>query len=232
MAGIPGGPDDRGDEVKAAVDDAGQWLKQRGCLFWGSVVVMGLLVLGTCGERPDADPVAVASPAALPAPKPTPVVKPPADRAAAVAAWADDLGAAMRLCETASTDLSKALAGGNLYRVYDAAELTEKRCEATRGNLINVPVPDWFDQAAREAADKARQSCEASLLARRNAALEIKVVADGDQRPSAVAAAREAAQRVETMALGCAAGQMLTAERAGVSAAEFIKASEKLNRDR
>lgn len=41
-------------EAKDAARDAGQWLKRRGCVFWGLAIFVGLVALGQCApETPD-----------------------------------------------------------------------------------------------------------------------------------------------------------------------------------
>ena len=42
------------DEAKAMAVDAGSWLQQRGCLFWGIAGVVALVLIGEYG--PDAPP--------------------------------------------------------------------------------------------------------------------------------------------------------------------------------
>ena len=55
----PGSGEDPRANANAAAQAARSWARQRGCLFWGVVIVLGLVALGQCApDGPDKAPAA------------------------------------------------------------------------------------------------------------------------------------------------------------------------------
>jgi hypothetical protein len=140
---------------------------------------------------------------------------------AAMTRFNDDIMGAVSTCDEAGKALAQRADGltsgtTSIYEAYSLAARVEEACRESWSRVSDVDIPPALTGAARDAAEKARETCENAMIAKQMGGEAMKEVFDGDMRPSKVEDARQRAETAQAGTLACVAGIFDAAGKAGV----------------
>lgn len=192
--------------------------------------VLGLFLIGWlifsmagCDEKQGEPPEVVSwakSPVATNAVEPAE----PADMKPAVIGFYKAIVAAVQPCDTATTRVAKtaeAVSKGraSVYDGYAAASSASDACGGSYSQVRDVAVPGELIGVHARAADKAKEICGDTAIAKQLAAEKAKEIFDGDTRPSQIDEYKNRSERGQIGTLACVAQIFDLAEKAGVDTA-------------
>lgn len=151
----------------------------------------------------------------------------PEVKAAAVQFYSDMIGS-LSACDAAGKETARIAGrlqdgGATIYDGYSVSKAQEDACQRSWSAANDVKIPAGLPDGAKEAAEKAKETCANSALMKQVAAKAFEEVFDGDMRPSKISEAKEAADAAQSATLACASATFSTVLKAGVDVKDLRK---------
>ncbi|WP_438852479.1 hypothetical protein [Brevundimonas nasdae] len=123
---------------------------------------------------------------------------------------------ALAPCDQAVARAGAVLQEGDVYSAYPVVKSAENVCLGTSTDVTGVKIPRSAKGEVKKAFQDARDSCRMVGTMKWSAMRDLAKVLDGDNRPSAVSAAREGMESASGFTLRCVVGLAATAEAANL----------------
>lgn len=143
-------------------------------------------------------------------------------RQGVIALW-DEISENERPCANSLQETAAALERGNAYDAYDVASNGRHICRDAYFSMGKIAPPKQMKSDHRDGFKDAIEKCADTQLARKIALESMLVVIDGDQRPSAVQEARDAAETAQAGVALCVLAFMEAANAVDVSIGDYVK---------
>ncbi|WP_292035553.1 MULTISPECIES: hypothetical protein [unclassified Brevundimonas] len=142
----------------------------------------------------------------------------PAMTAAAKTLW-EQVSAQASPCDVTGKNLADYMGrrGASVYEAYDLARQASRICSETGTNIGRLRVSDDIPSSKRGAFSDAVETCRNAYYAKSSAFDQMATVLNGDMRPSAVADARQAAERSQAGTTLCGLAFLKAVNDAGLS---------------
>lgn len=126
-----------------------------------------------------------------------------------------------RHCDAAAQSVNSAVQSNDRYAAYEQARSAERACRAAWSGLSLLSPPSDLSDEIEENFEEALGLCRDAYLGKVRGYEAIAVVANGDERPSAVTAAREIMRAADAALTMCSAKYFGAAYKAGVERDAF-----------